>query len=311
MAYDLTRPLVIGISSRALFDLEEENRIFEEHGLKAYEEYQVAHEKDILEKGTAFPLVKAFLELNHLQKQRLVEVIIMSRNSPNTSLRIFNSIAHYGLDITRAALTGGISIAPYLHAFKTDLFLSAHSDDVQQAVDSNIAAGVILSGGLNCAAGDKVKQIRIAFDGDAVLFSAASERIYQQHGIDAFSEFEKTNADIPMEKGPFANFLLTLAHIQSQFSDQDSSPIRTALVTSRGAPAHERAVKTLRSWGVRIDEAFFLGGVSKKEVLSAFGAHIFFDDQYSHAGPASEVVPAAVVPYREGENPKQKEKNHE
>ena len=311
MAYDLTQPLVIGISSRALFDLEEENRIFEEHGLKAYEAYQVAHEKDILEKGTAFPLVKAFLELNHLQKQRLVEVIIMSRNSPNTSLRIFNSIAHYGLDITRAALTGGISIAPYLHAFKTDLFLSANSDDVQQAVDSNIAAGVILSGSLTCAAGDKVKQIRIAFDGDAVLFSAASERIYQQQGIDAFSEFERTNADIPMEKGPFANFLLTLAHIQSQFSDRDSSPIRTALVTSRGAPAHERAVKTLRSWGVRIDEAFFLGGVSKKEVLSAFGAHIFFDDQYFHAGPASEVVPAAVVPYREGEDPKQKEKKHE
>lgn len=304
MAYDLTKPLVIGISSRALFNLERENRIYEEQGLEAYEAYQVKHEKDILEQGTAFPLVKAFLELNRLQEQRLVEVIIMSRNSPNTSLRIFNSIAHYGLDITRAALSGGSSITPYLHAFQTDLFLSAHGADVQQAVDSNVAAGVIVNGSVDCGAENKVEQIRIAFDGDAVLFSAASERIYQQQGIDAFSEYERTNADIPMEKGPFANFLLTLAHIQAQFG-RETSPIRTALVTSRGAPAHERAVKTLRSWGVHIDEAFFLGGVSKKEILSAFGAHIFFDDQYTHAGPASEVVPAAVVPYREGEDPKE------
>lgn len=305
MAYDLTKPLVIGISSRALFNLEQENKIFEEQGLKAYEDYQVAHEKEILEQGPAFPLVKAFLELNKLQKQRLVEVIVMSRNSPNTSLRIFNSIAHYGLDITRAALTGGVSIAPYLHAFKTDLFLSAHGQDVQQAVDSNIAAGMILTG--SCIGGDAqiVQQIRIAFDGDAVLFSPESERIYQQQGIDAFSEHERTNADVPMQKGPFGNFLLTLAHIQSQFTDKETAPIRTALVTSRGVPAHERAVKTLRGWGVRIDEAFFLGGVSKKEVLSAFGAHIFFDDQFAHAGPASEVVPSAVVPYREGEDPKQ------
>lgn len=306
MAYDLTKPLVIGISSRALFNLEQENKIFEEKGLEAYENYQVAHENDILEKGTAFPLVKAFLELNKLQEQRLVEVIVMSRNSPNTSLRIFNSIAHYGLDITRAALTGGVSIAPYLHAFKTDLFLSAHTSDVQQAVDSNIAAGVILAGSCIGTGEDAVKQIRIAFDGDAVLFSAESERIYQQQGIDAFSEYEKTNANVPMEKGPFGNFLLTLAHIQSQFADKQTAPIRTALVTSRGVPAHERAVKTLRGWGVRVDEAFFLGGVSKKEVLSAFGAHIFFDDQFTHAGPASEVVPSAVVPYREGEDPKQK-----
>lgn len=305
MAYDLTKPLVIGISSRALFNLEEENRIFEQQGLMAYEDYQVAHEQDILEKGTGFPLVKAFLELNKLQEDRLVEVIIMSRNSPNTSLRIFNSIAHYGLDITRAALTGGLSIAPYLHAFKTDLFLSAHADDVQQAVDSNVAAGMIMTG---CCPDDgdaPVRQIRIAFDGDAVLFGAESERIYQQQGIDAFSQHERAYADVPMQKGPFGNFLLTLAHIQAQFSNKASSPIRTALVTSRGAPAHERAVKTLRQWGVHIDEAFFLGGVSKKEVLSAFGAHIFFDDQDVHAKPASEVVPSAVVPYRDGDNPRE------
>ena len=304
MAYDLTNPLVIGISSRALFDLEEENRIFEQQGLAAYENYQVTHEKEILRKGSAFQLVKSFLELNKMQDKRLVEVIVMSRNSPNTSLRIFNSIAAYELDITRAVLTGGAPIAPYFHAFKTDLFLSTYRPDVQLAIDSNIAAGVILSGGSRENADARVAQIRIAFDGDAVLFSADSERNFQRHGIDAFTEHERSKADIPMQKGPFANFLMTIAHIQSQFADKDSSPIRTALVTSRNAPAHERAVKTLRQWGVRIDEAFFLGGVSKKDVLASFGAHIFFDDQYTHAEPASEVVPSAVVPYRGGDDPR-------
>ena len=184
MPYDLTNPLVIGISSRALFDLEEENRIFEEQGLDAYEEYQVCHEKDILRKGAAFALAEAFLGLNKLQDERLVEVIVMSRNSPNTSLRIFNSIEHYGLDITRAALSGGGAIAPYLHAFQTDLFLSAHQPDVQQAINSGVAAGTILTGTVPKLASSG--QIRIAFDGDAVLFSPASERIFQHKGLEAF-----------------------------------------------------------------------------------------------------------------------------
>ena len=301
MAYDLTTPLVIGISSRALFDLEAENRIFETQGVKAYEEYQVRHETDILPRGAAFELVRAFLELNRLGDARLVEVIVMSRNSPNTSLRIFNSIAHYGLDITRAALSGGAPIAPYLRPFQTDLFLSAYRPDVQAAIDSGIAAGMILTGTIPHCAPDR--QIRIAFDGDAVLFSPDSERIYQQEGLPAFEAHERENADIPMDEGPFARFLKTIAHIQSQFSDRESAPIRTALVTSRNAPAHERAIKTLRQWGVRVDEAFFLGGVRKQEVLSAFGAHIFFDDQPAHAEPASKFVPAALVPYAVGQDP--------
>ena len=273
MPYDLKNPLVIGISSRALFDLEAENRIFETQGLKAYEEYQVLHEKDILPKGPAFPLVRAFLELNQLQPERLVEVIIMSRNSPNTSLR----------------------------PFETDLFLSAYRPDVQDAINSGIAAGMILTG--TSPERDPSGQIRIAFDGDAVLFSPDSERIFQTEGLPAFEAHERENADVPMEEGPFANFLMTIAHIQSRFADRESSPIRTALVTSRNAPAHERAIKTLRQWGVRVDEAFFLGGVSKQEVLSAFGAHIFFDDQPAHAEPASKYVPSAVVPYAAGRDP--------
>ena len=301
MPYDLKKPLVIGISSRALFDLETENRIFEEEGLAAYEDYQVLHEKDVLPRGPAFPLVRAFLELNSLQKDRLVEVIIMSRNSPNTSLRIFNSIDHYGLDVTRAALSGGAPVAPYLRPFETDLFLSAYRPDVQDAINSGIAAGMILTG--TSPERDPSGQIRIAFDGDAVLFSPDSERIFQTEGLPAFEAHERENADVPMEEGPFANFLMTIAHIQSRFADRESSPIRTALVTSRNAPAHERAIKTLRQWGVRVDEAFFLGGVSKQEVLSAFGAHIFFDDQPAHAEPASKYVPSAVVPYAAGRDP--------
>ena len=305
MAYDLVNPLVIGISSRALFDLEEENKIFETQGLDKYEEYQIAHEKDILRKGTAFQLVKAFLNLNKLQDRRLVEVIVMSRNSPNTSLRIFNSIEEYGLDITRAALTGGAEIAPYLHAFKTDLFLSANGDDVKEAIDNDVAAGMILPGAPHEDPRADLDQIRIAFDGDAVLFSPEAERIYQQQGLEAFAESEKRNADVPLQKGPFANFLTTIGHIQHSFKDMEIAPIRTALVTSRNAPAHERAIKTLRNWNVHIDEAYFLGGVSKKEILSAFGAHIFFDDQHIHADAASEFVASAVVPYRKGEDPRE------
>lgn len=303
MPYDLTAPLVIGISSRALFNLEAENRIYEEQGLSAYADYQLQHETEILQKGSAFQLVRAFLNLNTLQDERLVEVIVMSRNSPNTSLRIFNSIEDYGLDITRAALTSGAEMAPYLRAFHTDLFLSANGEDVKQAIDSGIAAGIILPGSPHIDPRAKIEQIRIAFDGDAVLFAAESERIYQREGKAAFMEHERDHADIPLPKGPFAKFLETLAHIQTLFAGKDLSPIRTALVTSRNAPAHERAIKTLRNWNVHIDEAFFLGGVGKKDVLAAFGAHIFFDDQRVHTDPASEVVPSALVPYREGDDP--------
>ena len=304
MAYDLTAPLVIGISSRALFNLEEENAVFEELGLKAYADYQREHEKDVLLPGPAFQLVRAFLNLNRLHgDDRKVEVIIMSRNSPETSLRIFHSIEHYGLDITRAALLSGADVAPYLKAFKTDLFLSAYAPDVKQAVDNGVAAGMILTGKQHANSCEEIGQIRVAFDGDAVIFSAESERVFKQHGIEAFNEHEHAKVDKPLPKGPCANFLTALSNLQKIYQTQEQSPIRTALVTSRSIPAHERAIKTLRGWGVRVDEAFFLGGVQKKDILASFGAHIFFDDQHAHADPASEVVPSAVVPYREGDDP--------
>lgn len=294
---DLDSKLVVGISSRALFDLEAENKIYEEQGLEAYSKYQIQHEHEILKPGTAFPLVRALQNLN--KNDYLTETIIMSKNSADTSLRIFNSIKYYGLGISRAALVGGAEITPYLKPFRTDLFLSADEKDVQAAINANEAAGLICSHeNLPIDPDAKIDQIRIAFDGDAVLFSDESEQIFQTEGLEAFTKHEQENADNPLPMGPFAKFLKTISKIQQDF-DPDHAPIRTALVTSRNAPAHERVIKTLRDWNVRIDEAFFLGGIEKSEILKAFGANIFFDDQAVHTDPASKVVPAARVPYKE------------
>lgn len=298
MPIELDDKLVIGVSSRALFDLEAENEIFEKGGLEKYSEYQIAHENDILKPGTAFPLIKALQKLNDGGRY-LTEIIVMSRNSADTSLRIFNSIEHYGLDISRAALVGGASISPYLGAFKTDLFLSANEGDVQEAINAGIAAGIICDHEhLPIDTNADIKQIRIAFDGDAVIFSDESERIYKEKGLNAFAEHERENAGKPLPEGPFAKLLKTLSLIQQKFP-KDSVPIRTALVTARNAPAHERVVRTLMAWNVRIDEVFFLGGIRKSEVLKAFGANIFFDDQTVHTEPASKLVPSARVPYKQ------------
>jgi len=298
MAVTLDDKLVVGISSRALFDLEEENRIYETEGLEAYSEYQIEHENDILKPGTAFPLIRALHNLN-TGDRCLTEIIVMSKNSANTSLRIFKSIEHYRLNISRAALVGGAPIAPYLDAFHTDLFLSANEADVQEAVNAGVAAGLICSpSDLPIDPEQDIGQIRIAFDGDAVIFSDESERIYRERGLDAFTEHEHANAQNPLPEGPFAKLLKTISLIQKGFP-RDTSPIRTALVTARNAPAHERVIRTLRAWDVRIDEAFFLGGVPKSDVLKAFRAHIFFDDQTVHTEPASKVVPSARVPYRQ------------
>lgn len=289
--------LVVGISSRALFDLEYENTIYEEQGLQAYLEYQRAHEQEILKPGTAFPLIKALHKLN-VGDEQLVEIIIMSKNSADTSLRIFNSIEHYGLDISRAALVGGNKIAPYLNAFHTGLFLSANEEDVQEAINAGVAAGLICShSDLDIHPEEEIDQIRIAFDGDAVIFSDESEKIYKAEGLAAFEAHERLNARKPLPEGPFAKLLATISKVQKQFP-ADNMPIRTALVTARNAPAHERVIRTLMAWGVRIDEAFFLGGVRKSDFLKAFGAHIFFDDQAVHTEPASKLVPAARVPYK-------------
>lgn len=290
--------LVVGISSRALFDLEEENQIFNEEGIEAYTKYQIEHEADILKPGTGFALIKALLKLNAISPpERKTEIIVMSKNSADTSLRIFNSIKYYNLDITRAALVSGAFLSPYLEAFHTDLFLSANEEDVQEAINAGVAAGIIYTQHLSNPELKDIDQIRIAFDGDAVLFSDASEKIYQTQGIEAFQANETKNANNPLPEGPFAKFLKTIASLQKEF-DKNQAPIRTALVTARSAPAHERVIRTLRAWDVRIDEAFFLGGMGKQDVLKAFGAHIYFDDQAIHTDATSEFVPSARVPYK-------------
>ena len=297
MAASLEKKMVIGISSRALFDLTKENEIFEREGLESYCRYQVEHEQDILKPGPGFRLVRALLHLNELaDNDDLVEVIIMSRNSPDTSLRVFNAIAHYGLDITRSVLVSGASLAPYLSAFHTDLFLSACEEDVQSAIDSGIAAGIICTDQTPQVIPMPTSEIRIAFDGDAVLFADESEAIYKQQGLDAFEENERVHAREPLAEGPFAGFLKKLSNLQRKLGTQDC-PVRTALVTSRSAPAHERVIRTMRAWNVRVDEAFFLGGLEKKDFLKAFGAQIFFDDQKIHTQSAAVEVPAARVPY--------------
>ncbi len=299
MAYSLENRLVVGISSRALFNLNKENEIFERDGVEAYAKYQVENENEILDPGPGFGIIRALLNLNKVPGQEgRVEVIVMSRNSADTSLRVFNSIAYYGLDISRAVLASGASLAPYLTAFKTDLFLSAYEDDVQGAIDSNIAAGIICSDGTHIYNyEEEIRPIRIAFDGDAVLFTDESERIYQEKGLEAFEENERQNAKNLLQAGPFAKFLKTISDLQREFPGDDAM-IRTALVTARSAPAHERVIRTLRAWNVRVDEAFFLGGISKRDILKAFGANIYFDDQVIHTNVTSQVVPSARVPIK-------------
>ena len=297
MPVSLDNLLVIGISSRALFDLEAEETIFRTKGLETYRHHQLDNENEILKPGSGYALVRALLKLNALtDNKRFVEVVIMSRNSSETSMRIFNSIKHYNLDITRAVLSGGASLAPYLAAFNVSLFLSLHEDDVQAAVNSGVASALLYQKPENVL--EELNQIRIAFDGDAVIFSDESERIFQEQGIEAFEKHERENANRPLPDGPFARLLKTLSFIQNNFKNEEGRaiPIRTALVTARSSPAHERVIRTLRIWNVAIDETFFMGGVSKSDVLAAFKPHIFFDDQPGHCARAAPLVQTGLVP---------------
>ncbi len=288
--------LIAAISSRALFDLEESNRVFEQDGVEAYYAYQLQHENEVLAPGIAFPLVRKLLALNVLPPERpRVEVILLSRNTADTGLRIMHSIEHYELDITRAAFTGGESTYPYVPAFDAHLFLSANPDDVRKALDAGHAAATILPSNIGQTQLAE-EGLRIAFDGDAVLFSDEAERIYKRDGLEAFTAAEVTAAKQPLSGGPFKNFLAALHRIQAEFP-AELSPIRTALVTARSAPAHERVVRTLRAWDIRIDEALFLGGLDKGPFLKAFGADIFFDDQRGHCDSARQHVATGHVPF--------------
>jgi len=289
----LADKLVVAISSRALFDLIESHRIFTEQGVDAYQRYQIEHEDELLAPGPAFTLVKKLLRLNrNPSDKQYVEVILLSRNSADTGLRIFNAVKHYGLDISRAAFTKGEPTSRYVPAFGSHLFLSADTEDVKRALDDGYAAATIFPSIYK----NETDELRIAFDGDAVIFSDEAERVYQSGGLDAFARRESEAARDPLPGGPFKKFLAALHQIQSDYPE-DKSPIRTALVTARGAPAHERVIRTLRAWNIRIDEALFLGGLDKGEFLRAFGADFFFDDQRTHVESAAKHVPAAHVPH--------------
>lgn len=286
--------LVVGVSSSALFDMTDSDRVYTEQGVAAYAEYQINHENEILLPGEAYDLVKKLLDINH-QNPDAVDVILLSRNSADTGLRVFNSIAHYGLQISRAAFCSGDSPHRYAKPYGCHLFLSTDRNDVELALRDDMAAALILPSQKSIRSeGDQ--QVRIAFDGDAVVFSDESEKIFKQNGLQAFVEHEKSKADEPLQAGPFAKFLRALHNLQKAFP-ANQSPVRTALVTARSAPAHERVIRTLRHWGVRIDEAVFLGGMAKGEFLKAFNADIFFDDQQQHCESASQHVATGHVPH--------------
>jgi 5'-nucleotidase len=291
MSEDISNKLIVGISSRALFDLDASNEVFETKGVTQYAKYQVERENEILKPGVALPLVKKFLNLN--QYGDFVEVILLSRNSADTGLRIFNSIEHYKLAITRAVFTSGQSPYQYVNAFGLHLFLSSNTEDVEKALSAGCAAATILPCTVHCY---DYKELRIAFDGDAVLFADDSERIFQEQGLDAFTENERNAAKQPLKTGPFKGFINALQSLQSKFSE-DECPVRIALVTARQAPAHERVIRTLRDWRIRIDEALFLGGLEKSDFLQAFGADIYFDDQQKHCELASHHVATGHVPH--------------
>jgi 5'-nucleotidase len=311
MALDLSNTLVVGISATALFDLGEADKLFREQlkidvekAVVQYRQYMLEREDDPLLEGTGMPLIKALLELNKYSDDKasespLVEVVVMSRNSPETGVRVFNNIRNLGLKISRHAFTGGESVVDYIEAFDVDLFLTTNVNDAQKVSDAGKCAVALLK----APPADMVKpptdQVRIAFDGDAVLFDESSELVYKSKGLDEFQQSEDTQQGVPMLEGPYASFLQKLAKLQKRLPfGVEMSPVRLAIVTARSAPAEMRVINTLRAWGVHVNEVFFLGGLNKAAILKAFKPHIFFDDQDLHIENASTVVPSGKVPYK-------------
>jgi len=293
MADPSTEKLIVAISSRALFNLDESHEVYVEKGVEAYRRYQIEHEDEVLEPGDAFHLVKKLLNLNSLIGKQRVEVILLSRNSADTGLRIFNSIEQHHLEIQKAAFCSGSSPYRYISAFNSHLFLSTDGQDVRLALENGIAAATILN---SKQANIDDEKLRFAFDGDAVLFSDEAEKIYKSKGLEAFARSERKAAKLPLTGGPFKDFLAALQMLQHEFGPDDS-PIRTCLVTARAAPAHERVVRTLRDWHINIDESLFLGGEDKGAFLRAYDADVFFDDQEGHCESTREHVATGHVPH--------------
>jgi 5'-nucleotidase len=302
MSYPIDRKLVVGVSSSALFNLEKEDAIFKEKGLDAYRKYQVAHKMKILEKGLAYPFIRRFLNINNVySKEKPVEVILFSKNSPETGIRIFNSIRHYELDITRGAFTSGQSPYKYIPAYNISLFLSTDADDVKNAIKANYPAGLFLK---TTVVDDRDEtELRVAFDFDGVIADDEAEKIFKQHGLNKYQEYETAYAKTPHHPGLLADFFKKLSFFQKLESrKQEADPgykkiIKTAIITARNAPAHERAITTLNNWGVTVDDMFLLGGIDKKGVLEIIKPHLFIDDQKSHLDQSLKNIPLVHIPF--------------
>jgi 5'-nucleotidase len=309
MGLDLKDTLVIGITATALFDLSEADNVFREKvtkdrdtAIKEYRDFMLKREDEPLDDGTGMPLVKALLRLNQYKKETeenpLVEVVVMSRNSPETGIQVFNNIRKRELPITRHAFTGGESVTDYLEAFDVDLFLTTDNKDAQKVRDSDTCAVALVKEPPSDIEKIPDGQVRIAFDGDAVIFDEKSEIVYKAQGIKSFHENENSKQNIPMDEGPYASLLRKLSKLQDRLPfSVEYSPVRIAIVTARNTPAEMRVIKTLRAWGVYVDEIFFLGGLDKSKILRAFKAHIFFDDQDVHLEKTSHYIPSGKVPY--------------
>lgn len=303
MAYPIENKLVIGIASSALFDLSASHKVYEEGGEEAYRTYQEANIGNILGKGVAFPFIRRFLNINrHFPKHQPVEVVLLSRNSPETGLRVMKSIAHYGLDISRAAFVTGKSPYTYLPAFNTSLFLSANSDDVRSALANNYPAGLVLPS-MTLDDEDDM-ELRVAFDFDGVIADDESETVFKRNNdVMEFHAHETEHVAVPHRPGPLADLFQKLHRMQrletiAARRDPDYQRIlRIAIITARSAPSHERVVTTLKNWGVSANETFFLGGMEKARVLAILKPHIFFDDQLSHLKSAGGTIPMVHVPF--------------
>lgn len=303
MPYPIERKLVVAVSTNALFDLSFEDEIFKTEGLNKFKQYQDDHKSKKLNKGLAFPFIRRFLHINKVFPEQMpVEVVLLSKNSPEISIRIFNSIKDYGLDITRAAFTSGIRPFRYIPAFNVSLFLSTNESDVMEAIKLNHPAGRILN--TKIEDNEEDNEFRIAFDFDGVLADDEAEKIYKASGqLEIFHTHETTNKDRPLKTGPLADFFQKISYFQKLESKKKEADkeyrklLKTAIITARNAPSHERALNTLKDWNVDVDEMILLGGVEKKRILEILKPHIFFDDQITHLDETLIDIPLVHIPF--------------
>lgn len=311
MPYQIEDKFVIAVASSALFDLTESDRVFRTKGEEEYRQYQREHEMDVLNTGVAFPLIKRLLGMNgSTAEDQLVEVVLLSRNDPDTGLRVFKSIEHYKLPISRAVFVTGSNPFQYMEAFNASLFLSGNPADVKEAVERGFPAGCIYP--TDFIDDDEDQELRIAFDFDGVIADDSAESVFQGGGaLQLFHDHEKLNAGEPLPGGPLIRFFTEISKLQKrEIEKKKDNPeykpkIRVAIATARNAPAHERVITTLRQLDIRVDEAFFLGGVDKGRVLRIFKPHIFFDDQVGHIEGVARIVPSVHVPFGVTNNKKE------